>query len=76
MEIKVDLERLPREYYRQIADLSDQLLESGVPQQHVDRALDKIEAVILEAIDHAEEESEEDEESDDDEDDEEDSEKD
>ena len=66
MELQIDLERLPREYYRQIADLSDQLVESGVPQQHVDRALDKIERVILEALDHAEEENDDDEGSDDD----------
>ena len=66
MDIEVQLEQAPRQFYRLIADLSDQFVESGVPQQHVDRALDKIERVILEAIDHAEEENEEDEGSDDD----------
>jgi hypothetical protein len=74
MDIEVQLEQAPRQFYRLVADLSDQLVELGVPQHHVDRALDKVERIIAEALGHAEEETDEEEESEDDADDEEDSE--
>lgn len=76
MEIEIEAEQVPRQFYRLVADLSDQLIEFGVPQQHVDRALDKTERAILEALGHAEEENDEEGDSEDDADDEEDSERD
>lgn len=75
MDIEVQLEQAPRQFYRLVADLSDQLIESGVPQHHIDRALDKFERIITEALGHAEEETDEEEDSEEDADDEEDSER-
>lgn len=74
MDIEIQLEQAPRQFYRLVADLSDQLVESGVTQHHVDRALDKVERIITEALGHAEEETDEDGDSEDNADDEEDSE--
>ena len=56
---------MPREYYGIVASLSDKLDESGVPQREIDRALDKIERIIVRALGYAEEGSDDDEDPDD-----------
>lgn len=54
---EIESEQVPREYYDLIASLNDRLEESGVPQRYIERALDKIESILVQALSHAEEES-------------------
>lgn len=60
--MEIESEQVPREYYDIIASLNERLEESGVPQRYIDRALDKIESILVQALDHAEEDSDESEE--------------
>lgn len=64
MSIEIESEQVPREFYGLVASLNDLLVESEVPQCYIDRALDKIESIIAQALNHAEKESDDDEDSD------------
>lgn len=55
--MEIESEQVPREYYDIIASLNDRLEESEVPQRYIDRALDKIESVLVQALDRAEEDA-------------------
>ena len=53
MSIEIESEQVPREFYGLVASLNDLLVESEVPQCYIDRALDKIESIIAQALNHA-----------------------
>jgi hypothetical protein len=51
-------EKLPRDFYDGIVSIKNELEEYGVPDEDVENALDSIEEIIIDAMEHCVEESE------------------
>ena len=51
-------EKLPRDFYDGIVSIKTELEEYGVPDEDIENALDSIEEIIIDAMEHCVEESE------------------
>lgn len=51
-------EKLPRDFYDGIVSIKNELEEYGVPDEDIENALDSIEEIIIDAMEHCVEESE------------------
>ncbi len=56
-------DKLPRDFYDGIVSIRTELQEYGVPDENIEDALDSIEEIIIDAMEHCSEESDADEES-------------
>jgi len=55
MEPDVERDQLPRIFFRPFVEIEDGLVEWAVPEEVIEDALDRIEKILLRALEHAEE---------------------